>query len=316
MSRITRSTLDKRFPRYDAFDPDVPAWCVTPDKNGFIHRFFETSPISPSGRYLAVTRLPVEDRLPDPGERAALAVVDLTTGERETVGTTAGWDTQMGAHVHWGDDDTELFYNDLDTDTWTPYGVKLTLESGERRALDGTVYDVSDDGATLTSPDLLKTRMTQAGYGAVVPDEMIPRNDGAPENDGLYVTDTDTGETELLVSVAEIVSELDLDCSDHGPGDYYGWHSMWSPDAERLLFHLRYWPETGRQNRWVSNLVSMRADGSDLSLAMPSEPWQRGGHHHRWTPNGERVTMNLSGRRRTDPVRLLPAGRQRPSRAR
>jgi hypothetical protein len=290
---LTRAALDANFPRYEAFDPDVPAWCVTPGDTGFIHRFFETSPLSPSKRYLAATKFPVEDRLPTPGETADIVVVDLTTGERETVAETAGWDTQVGAHVQWGGDDSELLFNDIDTDSWRPYGVNLDTETGDRTALDGTVYDVSEDGTLAASPDLLKTRATQMGYGAVAPDDAIPRNDGAPADDGLYVTDTDTGETELLVSLARVVDELDIDCSEHGPGDYYGWHAMVSPDADRFLFHVRYWPETGERTRWVSHLVSVRRDGSDLHLAMPSEPWERGGHHHRWTPDGERVTMNL-----------------------
>ncbi|RDZ51363.1 hypothetical protein C5C07_17455 [Haloferax sp. Atlit-4N] len=216
------------------------------------------------------------------------------TGEREAVATTSGWDTQMGAHVHWGKDDAELYFNDLDTAKWEPYGVQLDLTTGTRRELCGTVYDVSSNGDRLASPDLLKTRTTQAGYGSIVPDEVIPRNDGTPDDDGLFVTDTETGETELVVSIAKIVDELDIDCSNHGPGDYYGWHTMWCPGADHLLFHLRYWPETGDWTRWVSNLISVRADGSDIQLAMPSEPWQRGGHHHRWSPDGTRVTMNLS----------------------
>ncbi|MFC6964842.1 hypothetical protein [Halocatena marina] len=68
---------------------------------------------------------------------------------------------------------------------------------------------------------------------------------------------------------------------------------MWSPDADRLLFHLRYWPETGDWTRWVSNLISVRADGADIQL-VPSESWQRGGHYHRWAPDEKRVTRNLS----------------------
>ncbi len=54
--------FDKSFPRYTDFDPLVPVWCVTPNRPGCIHRFFNSSPISPSGRFLAVLQLPVEDR--------------------------------------------------------------------------------------------------------------------------------------------------------------------------------------------------------------------------------------------------------------
>ena len=61
--------LSDRFPRYTDHDPLVPVWCVTPGEGRAIHRFFDTSPFSPSGRYLAVFRLPFEDRVPPPGEK-------------------------------------------------------------------------------------------------------------------------------------------------------------------------------------------------------------------------------------------------------
>ena len=51
----------KHFPQYTDYDPLVPVWCVTPNRTGCFHRFFDTSPISPSGRYLAVFQMPFED---------------------------------------------------------------------------------------------------------------------------------------------------------------------------------------------------------------------------------------------------------------
>jgi hypothetical protein len=107
-------------------------WNATPTEGGAIHRFFDTSPFSPSGRYLGLTRLPFEDRLPQPGDVARVVVVDLHTGEERTVAETRGWDTQVGAHVQWGADDTQLYFNDVDMQTWRPYGVRVDPLSGHR----------------------------------------------------------------------------------------------------------------------------------------------------------------------------------------
>ena len=84
------SSISDRFPRYTRFDPRVPVWCVTPDEGRAIHRFFDTSPFSPSGRYMALFRMPFEDRLPAPGDAGEILVVDLHTGEERTVATTRG----------------------------------------------------------------------------------------------------------------------------------------------------------------------------------------------------------------------------------
>lgn len=72
--------LAAQFPRYGEFEPQVAVWCVTPGSGGSFHRFFDTSPLSPSGRYLGLTRLPFEDRLPPPGHVAEVLLVDLDTG--------------------------------------------------------------------------------------------------------------------------------------------------------------------------------------------------------------------------------------------
>ena len=50
--------LDLNFPRYTAGSPEVPIWCLTQPGKNLIHRFFDTQPLSPSGRYLAVFQLP------------------------------------------------------------------------------------------------------------------------------------------------------------------------------------------------------------------------------------------------------------------
>jgi hypothetical protein len=88
-------------------------YCVTPELRGSIHRFYDTSPFSPSGRLLAVTRFPFEDRRPKPGDTAEIVIIDLESGEHRVVAETCGWDTQLGAQAQWGADDSSLFFNDL-----------------------------------------------------------------------------------------------------------------------------------------------------------------------------------------------------------
>lgn len=89
----------------------------------------------------------------------------------------------------------------------------------------------------------------------------------------VYVTDAETGETERIVSLGESVDELRIDyAGTYGLGDYYGFHVAWSPDGDRPLFAMRYWPENPESYwDWKPQLVTLRADGSNLSLASPAE---------------------------------------------
>lgn len=299
-------SLSSRFPVYDRFEPRVPVWCATPGIGRIFHRFFDTSPYSPSGRYLALTRLPFEDRLPQPGDPAEVVLVDLDTGVERTVAETRGWDTQLGAQCQWGASDRELFFNDQDTRAWAPFGVRLDPASGETRPLDGPVYMVSPDGKQALSPCLLRTGATQAGYGVLAPASVVPVNQGAPEDDGVFITDTTTGEHRLLVSLAQIVDETrPLDPAVYRGGSYYGAHVKWNPQGSRIMLVLRWLPDGGDTARMERMVVTMDTDGSNIRIAIPADRWKPGGHHPNWCPDGETVLVNLNLHR--DGLRFVTA---------
>ena len=286
--------LSSHFPKYTEFKPAAPVYCVTPKTGGCFHRFFDTSPFSPSGRYIALTSMPFEDRVPLPGDEAQVVLVDLETGEERVVATSRGWDTQLGAQVQWGATDHELFYNDMDVATWTPYGVVMDPETGDTRRLGGTVYMASPDGKHVASPCLRRTAVTQAGYGVLVPADRSPQNPPRATDDGVYVTDTASGECKLLVSIAQIVEAVPeaFDPFHFADGTLWGFHVKWNPQGDRLQFVLRFIPDSPDVPR-LNSLITFRADGSDIHVPVPGLLWAQGGHHPNWCPDGEHVMMNL-----------------------
>jgi hypothetical protein len=256
--------LDSLFPRYTEFDPKVPVWCVTPDVDHCIHRFHLSSPVSPSGRYLGLTSLPREDRPPEPGDAAGIVLVDLETGEQKVIAETIGWDTQLGAQVQWGATDEELFFNDVDPTTWMPFGVKMNPATGA------------------------------AGYGVIVPKETVPVNKGVVDDDGVYVTNTQTGESQMVASYKKIIDEAipKIDVSRYGPGDFYGFHVKWNAQSDRIMLVLRYMPYNVKQRKPM--LITMTRSGEDIRVAIPASEWaDKGGNHPNWHPDGEHVIMNL-----------------------
>jgi len=295
--------LDALFPRYTQHGPRVPIWCITPETDGCIHRFFDTSPVSPSGRYVALFRLPFESRLPAPGDRGEVVLVDLRTGEHRILADTAGWEPQMGANVQWGATDDVLLYNDVDTDAWEPFAWKLNPHTGERVRLPGGLYRVSPDGRRYLACTLTAMRRTQRGYGVVVPEDATPRNVGLRDDDGLFITDTETGERRLLISIREIIEQTDVDPGYYDGREVYGFHSKWSPDGSRLLFTLRHFP-ADHPNRYDVirdggdllrfDVYTMDIDGGDLHNAVPADQWDKGGHHINFFPDGTRLSMNLA----------------------
>ena len=293
--------ISSRFPRYREFDPAVPVWCVTPGEGRCLHRFFDTSPISPSGRFLACLRLPFEHRLPRPGESAEVVLVDLENATEKIVAQTAGWDTQVGAGINWGQSDDELIFNDADTQTWMPVTVKLNPHTGRGERFGRGVYHVSPDGKWALCCALEKMRRTQIGYGIVVPPEQTPLNWELPEDDGLFLTSLETGECRLLVSLRELIENHIPDREKPAIADhlYYGFHCKWAPTGDRILVTVRAvarpWAlhfdcNSGTPLHFY--VFTLKPDGSEIACATDATFWTRPGHHINFFPDGRALSMN------------------------
>lgn len=236
--------FDRNFPRYEDYSPEIPIWCLTPETPRVIHRFFDTSPLSPSGRYLAVFQLPEKDDIPCPGDRCDIFVTDLVTGETRKVWETAGWEYQLGANINWGGSDHQLIFNDVDTSCWQPHAVVLDPLTGDWRKLDGTVYHASPDGKYIVSANLRTMRRTQGGYGVILPDDQVPYYKGPVPDDGIWLTEVATGKTRLLISIRE-AAERTLTAermAEYERKEVYAFHSKWSPDGSRIMFSFRFFP--------------------------------------------------------------------------
>lgn len=290
------------FPVYTNFSPRVTARIVTSGEGRTMHHFFDKSPVSPSGRHIALLRIPYEDRRAQPGDAADVVLIDLKTGAERTLAQTFAWEHQIGACVMWGRDDSELYFNDMRPGEWKPFLVRLDPATGARREYPGGAFCLSPDGTQAAGYNLLTVRrMNFYGYGAAVPESAMPVNGAEPEDDGLFVTDLKTGERRLLKSIAAFFREaLSADerkeLADAGT---YGFQVKWGPDGEWLLFvavQALNKAEIGSgKARWRRMVFSCRRDGGETHLALPWREWARGGHHLNFHPDSRRVTMNLRG---------------------
>ncbi|MBT3375787.1 MAG: hypothetical protein HOJ57_39635 [Lentisphaerae bacterium] len=304
--------INTAFPRYTGFAPAMPVWCLTPNEGRCIHRFFDTSPISPSGRYAAVFRLPNEHHHVGAGVAGHVVLIDLENGTESVVAETFGWEPQMGPNLNWGVDDHSLVFNDVDVSTWTPQLVHLDPLRGTEKRTTGAVYHVSPDGRYAAAANSVTMRRTQCGYGVWIPDDLVRRNVGARDDDGLFITDLQTGERTLLLSLAKAVKcipELDENTLDNW--EIYGFHSKWSPQGDRLIFTVRrrlvsHQTPLNDMAHLRFDVLTLRPDGTDIHNAVPADQWEKGGHHINWFPDGTKLSMNLSINR--DGMRLCQVG--------
>lgn len=289
---------------FPAHAAEVPGLRIAQVSSGrTIERFFDTSPFSPSGRYLAAFRFPRETHSLRPGEPGEVVLIDLLTGGERVVAQSRGYEMQLGANVQWGQTDHELYFNDVDPETWTAFAIQLDPATGVSRRLGGTVFMVSPDGKQLASYNLINSIRAQVGYGVIIPESaMPPRNIGPVDSDGVELTNIATGLVRRIVSIRDIYTRSVPSLATSNPNDfeYYCFQVKWNPQGTRLLTTLQWSPRADRNPiRTAAGLgrarsvITMRPDGSDLRTAVTPAQWAKGGHHVNWMPDGEHLSMNL-----------------------
>ena len=272
-----------------------------------IHRFFDTSPLSPSGKYLALFRFPYEDHSPKPGDAGEVILVDINTKKERVVAQSRGWEMQLGAQVQWGKNDNELYFNDVDTTTWKAFAVKLNPLTGVSKRMEGTVFMVSPDGNQLASHNLINSRYAQIGYGVMIPKELTTKNVGPVANDGITLTDTKTGKSKMLVSIRDIYEKSVPSIAIANPQDFnfYCFQVKWNPQGTKLLTTVQWSPLAGGSR--LRAVITMNTDGSNLRTAITPEQWGKGGHHVNWTADGEHISMNLEVNDKQSGLELITA---------
>ncbi|GKX31444.1 hypothetical protein SH1V18_39240 [Vallitalea longa] len=294
--------ISKKFPRYEKFEPKVPVYCVTPGEGRILHRFFDTSPFSPSGRYMALFRLPDETDIPKPGDKGEIVIVDLQEGIEKVVAESHGFEDQLGANINWGENDDLVIYNDVDPQTWEYYGIKLNWKTGEKTRLEIGVYHVSPDGLEACTGNPSCKWRTQPGYGVLIPEELTKTVSIISEDEGLFITDTRTGKAKLLLSMKEIFETCYSKeyIEEKKDGECYLFHSKYSPSGKKIMFSTRWIPKELHNCKSAIGKPEIRfiiftcnRDGSNLQASIPEEHWINRGHHTTWHPSEELLTMNL-----------------------
>jgi len=270
---------------------DIPIRKVASGK--IIHRFHDTSPISPSGKYIALFRIPFEDHYPEAGDVGEVVLIDMATGKETVIERSFGWEMQVGANVQWGATDHELFYNQVDTSTWKAYTILHDPIRKTSRKWEGATFMVTPDGKQTASHNMINSVNAQSGYGVILPEKFRNKNSGVVNNDGLFVTDVKSGKTKMIASIKRIFDEAKPGIGIDDPENYeiYTFKAMWNSQGTRLMTCLIIKPKTGGPRKVA--LVTIKPDGTDIRTAVTTKQYSKGGHHMAWMPDGDHFSMNL-----------------------
>ena len=284
------------FRKYTLGQPLAPVECVTPDDGFYLQTFFDVCPWSPSGRYLAVLKLPFQDRLPTWTDKADVCMIDLKDRTIQTVYTTSAFAMQTGAQVQWGRTDRYLYFNDKSPKAGgRAVAMRLDWQADKAEELAGPIYHIAPDESGIISFDLDLINHVQDGYGCVVePRHKLKLGAGAAKDQGLWHTDLRTNRRKLLVSLAEIFEALP-DKDLYKGLALYLFHSKYNPQGTHIMQVVRARDPQSEEGKYKHGiLTTFRADGSDKKVAISPQLWKKGGHHPNWMPNGRELLMNVT----------------------
>ena len=273
------------------------------------HRFFDSSAISPSGRYVCATRTRREGPADvTPGDVAEVVVYDLQKKRKDRFPVvyrrpTAAWDAQLGAQVQWGASDDDLYFNDVvgTRGDGAPIvrGVRSDWQRGRETRLPTPVYHVTRDGALAAAPrDLAALRMTQDGYGVVATPAQLRHLE--TQKDGVHVLDLRTNATAFLeLSALVAAAELEERPRAVAGGDArrgaechrHVFHVKWNAKGTRLLVVVRARGH-GCPRGDANHALTVDPDGADVKVVAT---WLRDGNHPNWLEDG-RLSMNYEGK--------------------
>ncbi len=228
-----------------------------------------TIPWNASGRYIVALRTDFVDRMPGPEDAAEVILLDTANDyEVKVVDSTRGWNVQQGAMLYWNprDPENQFFFNDRDPATGKVFCALYDVAEGRRvrefRFEDTPVGNggVSFDGkhfAGINYARMARLRLVTGYPGAWDWTEGV----SAPEDDGVFLVDVDSGEKDLLVSFRQLAEALRREQPEIDSRPLFINHTLWSRTGDRLFFFAR---ANFRKPGRINTSFTVARDGTDL----------------------------------------------------
>lgn len=227
--------------------------------------YYDKLQFDPSSRLVLGMEVPFEHRTPTSEDVIKVGMVDLEDNDRWIeLGQSSAWNWQQGCMLQWlpGSKSTVL-WNDRAGDRFVCR--LLNVETGEGRTVPHPVYSVSPDGKTAVTPDFRRIADVRPGYGyAGLPDPHA--EDLAPDDTGIVRVNLETGDSELIISLADIARLGTIPNEQPGIKHYFN-HLLFNPDGTRFIVLHRWRYPNGKR---LTRMITANPDGSDLRIVIPN----------------------------------------------
>ena len=227
--------------------------------------YYDKLQFDPTQRYVLGMQVDFEHRSPRLDDVIKIGMVDLKDNDRWIeLGDSHAWCWQQGSMLQWVPGSaTTVLWNDRDGDRFVCR--VLDVKTRHLRTIPHAIYCLSPDGKTAVAPDFRRVNDVRPGYGYCgLPD---PRADDlAPKDSGIFHIDLESGNSKLIISLADIVRVGTVPKDQFGIKHYFN-HLLFSPDGSRFIaLHRWQYPNGNRLTR----MITARPDGSDIRVVIPN----------------------------------------------
>lgn len=264
---------------------------TSPPKHHFFG-YYGIPPWNAAGTQLVCLEVDFQDRLPRPDEKARIGLVDALQGGFKPIAETGAWNLQQGCMLHWHPlaPDREIVFNDVSGGQIIT--AVLDVETGRRRELPLPVAAVGRTGRYGLCIDYGRQgRMRRVVGYASAHDPFA--GDPAPQKDGIWRMDLRTGESRLLVSIAEVYERLRGHPLIDGKRHMFFQHAVFNRSDSRFFFLARVFTDPPAELE--SAMFTASIDGGDLRQAVP---FGAAVSHFEWKNDSEIIaTFRFKGSR-------------------
>ncbi|MEQ6118733.1 hypothetical protein [Reichenbachiella sp. MALMAid0571] len=233
------------------------------------HHFFGYYGVNPwdkSGTKHLALETSFDDHRPTVDDKANVGIIDKTTHEFTKILETSSFNLQQGSMLNWVDcgNGDEFTYNDSLDGKLISYAVNI--KTGKKRKIDGPIASVSPSNDKAIGLDFQRMGFIRKVTGYAHADDNY-RLENVPSNDGLYLLNLKTGSKDLILSIKDIMDQVDTEVPENQPA----WIDLvfHNPTGSRLLFLYRI----KQKSKWVTSLWTVNIDGSDLQCQIPFGSW-------------------------------------------
>lgn len=265
--------------------------------------YYDKLEFDPTNRFVLSNEVEFEHRTPKPGDVINVGMVDTHADDKWIeLGQSNAWGWQQGCMLQWRPgSDSEVVWNDREGNN---YVCRIKdIKTGKVRTLPSAIYALSPDGKYAITADFARIQRMRPGYGYVGLNGQYPQ-ERAPESSGVWKMDLETGDSELIFSLAD-AAKIDYQGEPLNDKWNYFNHLLVSPDSSRFIVLHRWRDSTGNgadaepTGRFMTRMFTVNMDGSERYILDPSGYtshfiWRDPKHICAWTrPAGRKDAFYL-----------------------